>query len=107
MLRGLAVLAVQLEMASDKSEPNHLFCEHAAKIVSGKLDRVLDPQSRKPMEEPPASLAAVNQLAGSNMHNFGTSPLMFTEYAALAEQGWVNWALIDPEYSMTMPQSFT
>ncbi|PYH41776.1 uncharacterized protein BP01DRAFT_376808 [Aspergillus saccharolyticus JOP 1030-1] len=42
LIRKLSVLLSQLEVVSNPSETNHIFCLNASKAISRKLDRILD-----------------------------------------------------------------
>lgn len=106
LLRNVSVLVSSLEMVSNPSESNHAFCARAAKMLSDKLDRALDPELPNGKDsfgsiQPIGTGVDSGNIELGSLFN-GGSAFMFAEHAAVADQSWTNWGLLDPEMYPTI-----
>lgn len=75
-------------------------------MLSDKLDRALDPELPNGNDnvgsiQPIGSRADSGSIEPGSLFSDG-SAFMFAEHAAVADQSWANWVVLDPEMYPTI-----
>ncbi|KAI1392524.1 uncharacterized protein F4822DRAFT_441461 [Hypoxylon trugodes] len=104
LIRNLSVLVHQLESVSSPGETNHMFCTQAARIISHKLDQILDNLTTSATTTPsntaiglgsPASILQQTQASSSAERSGDTEIMNMDNFDNLDFETWVAGLDID------------